>query len=332
MNNFIATLRGEKHDRVPVWFMRQAGRYLPDYVQLRKKKTIKEICQDPEAISRVSYSPVRVLGVDAAIIFSDILLPLESMGFRLEYNDSLGPLLSPLKNLNSVMEFDQSSFVYPLSQSVKKFREEHPEIPLIGFTGGPLTLSSYMIAGKSDRDLEITKSFAMKNDALFHRLLKISFDAIVKLARLQIGSGANVIQIFDSWAGSLPPSQFRDTYLGFLEELRNELNFPLIYFSTGTAGIIDEISRVGFDFLSVDSRVDIAKLGISLDKSIGLQGNLDPVIVENSPGKALHETQEILSSIGKRERYIFSLGHGVLPGTDPDTLKSIVEEVHSFDR
>ncbi len=330
--NFISALKGDRPDRIPVWFMRQAGRYLPQYHELRKNRSIKEICMDPRAVSDITYSPVELLGVDAAIIFSDILLPLESMGFDLEYRAGVGPVLSEFKGASAAESFSIKHFRYPLSESIGLFKDEHPDVPLIGFTAGPITLSSYMIAGKSDRDLSATKRHAMKDPQDFIMLIDRSVDAIISMARYQKAAGADVIQIFDSWAGALSPVQFNRIYRGFLEEIRSELDFPLIYFSTGTGGIVEDLATIGFDFLSLDWRMRLSDVRKRIGDSTGLQGNLDPEAAGSSPQIALQETRDILEGMKGKENYIFNLGHGVLPHTDPETLKKIVEEVHNYDR
>lgn len=330
--NFLSALNGEDHERIPVWFMRQAGRYLREYQELRLTHSIKEICKDPEIVSDISYLPVEKLGVDAAIIFSDILLPFESMGIDLEYRENIGPVLSEFKGLENILPFDINEFSYPLSLSIKKFKEKHRKTPLIGFTGGPVTLASYLIAGKSDRDLSVTKKFMLKNPSEFVKILDIITDMVIQIARYQKDAGTDVIQIFDSWAGALTSSQFRNIYSGFLNEIRNELNFPVIYFSTGTGSMIEDLVETGFDFLSLDWRCDLTSIKDRIDASIGLQGNLDPLTAESNLKAALRESREILNGMKEKNNYIFNLGHGVLPRTDPETLKKIVEEVHSFDR
>ncbi len=328
MNNFTEAIEGGSPENTPVWFMRQAGRYLPYYREIKGGKTIKDICMDSALTADISYYPVSELGVDAAIIFSDILLPLESMGMNLDYVEKTGPLLSPVKNLESLETFEKKAFDYPLSDSIRKFKAEHSGVPLIGFTGGPITLASYIIAGRSDRDLAVTRRFAYLKPALFAEILDLCADAVIKLSRYQKEAGADVIQIFDSWAGSLSSIQFEMTYRPFLQDIRSELEFPLIYFSTGTSGMIRSIADAGFDFLSVDWRADLLQVAREAGNSTGIQGNLDPFVVENSMPSALQEASVILERMKGRDNYIFNLGHGVLPATDPETLKKIVELVH----
>lgn len=330
--NFLKALKGEDTDETPVWFMRQAGRYLPQYIELRKNRSIKELCMDPDVVAEISHFPVEILGVDAAIIFSDILLPLETMGLKLEYEESVGPVVSGFKGYDSLIQFSTKEFRYPLQDSIRAFKVKHPNVPLIGFVGGPLTMASYAITGGSDRDLSATKRYAMKEPEGFVKVLDLMSDAIITLAKSQMSAGTSVIQIFDSWAGSLSPLQFNNIYRGFLEEVRSELDFPVIYFSTGSGGMAKDLSLLGYDFLSLDWRVDLSKVRNEIDDAVGLQGNLDPVAVESNESVALNETEEILDGMKGKNNYIFNLGHGVLPGTKPETLRKIVELVHNHDK
>lgn len=332
MNSFFRALKGELTEHIPVWFMRQAGRYMKEYMEIRHTMTIKEMCSDPDVTAKISYQPVENLGVDAAIIFSDILLPLESMGMNLDYVENTGPVLTPKKDISSLEQFSIGDFGYPLAESIHRFKSLHADTPLIGFTGGPLTLASYVIAGKSDRDLSITKAFAMKDPERFAEILKLTTGAVISLSKHQMSAGVDVIQIFDSWAGSLSPLQFDSLYRRFLEDIRSELHFPLIYFSTGTSGIVNELSAIGFNYLSLDWRTNLSSARNATGDSVGLQGNLDPVIAENSLEVSLKETEHILSGMRDKPDYIFNLGHGVLPATNPETLEKIVEAVHNFER
>ncbi len=338
MSDFTDALWGRNHHRIPVWFMRQAGRYLEGYSNLRKTMSIKELCMIPEIIEKITYEPVRELGVDAAIIFSDIILPAEGLGFTVDFKENLGPVIGnslvgerSMKNLHG---FISSEFKYPLDKSITYFREKHPEVPVIGFVGGPLTIASYLMAGSSDRDLSMSKRIMGTDPASFTSIMKLVTGMVIEVSKLQIRSGAIAIQIFDSWSGNLSPYTFSSLVKPYLEDIVSEISgsVPLIYFSTSTAGLLPVISGLGFDFLSLDWRLDLRDISERYGPGMGYQGNLDPSLVENFPARAFLEAKLIAESMKSSDRYVFNLGHGVLPGTKVKTLKKIVEIVHGVER
>ncbi len=338
MNSFLAALNDEPHDFTPIWFMRQAGRYLKGYRELRAKHSIKEICMDPNLTLKVTSEPVGLLGVDAGIIFSDITIPLEAMGFRLDFIENVGPVISnPLntnKELAGISEFSVSEMQYGTFAAIKKFNEEFPDVPIIGFSGGPLTIASYLTLGHPDRDLSATRTLLYQEDKSMIELMQMIREMVISNCKEQVKSGADAIQIFDSWAGFLPPSFLPWYREKFLTEIAAELSgiTKTIYFSTQTAGVIEELSKAGFDYLSLDWRVNLPLVSIKLDSGIGLQGNLDPVMVSRAPNLAISESRKLSELMNGKSNYIFNLGHGVLPDTDPETLKEIVRTVHQSGR
>ena len=338
MNNFLAALNGEPHDFTPVWFMRQAGRYLKGYRELRGKHSIKEICMDPELTLKVTSEPIGLLGVDAAIIFSDITTPLEAMGFHLDFLENVGPVISnPLntnKELAGIFDFSVSEMQYGTYAAIRKFKVDYPDVPIIGFSGGPLTIASYLTLGHPDRDLSATRTLFYRDDRTMMRLMQMIKEMVIANCREQVKSGADAIQIFDSWAGFLPPyllSWYRETYL---TEIASELSglTKTIYFSTQTGGMLEELARTGFDYLSLDWRVSLPLVSSRLNSDIGLQGNIDPVLASRAPKLAIHESGKLSEQMKAKDNYIFNLGHGVLPDTDPETLKEIVRTVHQSGR
>ena len=338
MSDFISSLKGEDHPRIPVWFMRQAGRYLKGYSQFRKSYSIKELCMNPEMTGEITYEPVMELGVDAAIIFFDIMLPAEALGFGVDFRENQGPViensLASDPTMKKLHDFNSSDFLYPLGTSIRNFKEKHNNVPIIGFAGGPLTIASYLMAGSSDRDLSFLKKILGSDTSSFRRIMKMVTEMVIEVAKIQIRAGSSAIQIFDSWSGNLSPYTFSQYVKPYLEEIVSDLSgsVPLIYFSTSTAGILKEIFSLGFDFLSLDWRMNLKDVMEIYGMKAGLQGNLDPYLVERFPDQAFREALIIARGMKDSDRYIFNLGHGVLPGTDVKTLKKIVEIVHGVER
>ena len=319
-------------DNIPVWFMRQAGRYLPSYMKVRKNKSIKDICANPDLISQISYSPVEDIGVDASIIFYDITLPFEAMGFNLDFMEKVGPVITPNTNSRIGHNYDPDQDKYALETGIKLFKAVHPDTFLYGFVGGPITLASYIIAGSSDRDLEKTIHFMMKEESRFGELMDQIFEMIITLSKKEINAGADAIQIFDSWAGSLPYGLF-DLYLNkYLQPLSSEISKYAfnVYFSTRTGSYAKLLSKTDFDFLSMDSRSLLSDIHSTCKYEKGMQGNLDPVYTTLSPEVALSETRRIIDDAKLIDRYVFNLGHGVLPNSNVECLKEIVKMVHFY--
>ncbi len=335
INPFLAVLKGEEPERIPVWFMRQAGRYLPEYQKIRMGRSIQEMCSDPNLINEITRQPINIIGVDAAIIFSDIMVPLEAMGFDITFKEGVGPVVSnsikDKPDMGGITPFDEKNLRYPIRESITKFRENNPGIPLIGFTGGPITLLSYATKGSADRDLEMTKSVMYTRQDTYHEAIDMISEMVVSYAKLQISAGVDAIQIFDSWAGSLSPYMFEryaERSLGWvLDELKGT-GIPIIYFGTGLSGLLDQISDLSFDVLSMDWRMKLSKVRSATKGKFILQGNLDPRVAATP--NYLQETKNILEDVGDDSRYIFNLGHGVIPITPPENLRSIVNYVHSY--
>lgn len=337
MNNFLAALDSLPHNQTPVWFMRQAGRYLPGYSSLRKEHSIKEICRNSELTARVTEEPVNLLGVDAAIVFSDITIPLEAMGFSVNFKQSVGPVISkPFtenRSLDRITDFTPSDYSFGTYDAIRKFKKDHPKTPLIGFSGGPLTVGSYISTGQTDRNLAATKSLIYNDDRNFSTLMGMLREMVISHCREQIRSGADAIQIFDSWAGYLSPREFRKYARKYLNDIRSELpsKTKIIYFSTQTGGMLEDLEDTGFDFLSLDWRVILSDASLDLKPETGLQGNLDPLMVAESPARAVRAASRISNSMRSKDNYIFNLGHGVLPNTNPETLREIVRTVHRLE-
>ncbi len=334
MNDFISALRQEPHSHIPVWFMRQAGRYMEEYRELRKSYNIREMCMNPEITEKITYAPIKLLGVDAAIIFADIILPLEAMGYKIDFNSS-GPNIEngyrQNKNMEGIHEFYAGELKYRTYDAIRLFKQNHPETPIIGFSGGLITVMSYVIAGISDNNLIYTKK-VMLNDRSFGIMKKMIKNMVLEYVKMQINAGVDAIQIFDSWLGALSPYTFekylKNDIIELVESIKSKV--PVIYFSTGSSGMIGQFNDINPDILSVDWRIQLGYARKILKNNIGLQGNLDPYLVQYSTEAAMEETRRILGDIGKEDNYIFNLGHGVLPDTTPETLKIITDSVHLY--
>ncbi len=330
-DNFTRALRGEDHEGIPVWFMRQAGRYLPGYSRIRNGLSFKEMMSNQAVIEEITYEPVKEIGVDAAIIFSDILLPLEAMGFSVEFTDKAGPKVKnnySKSRFRDIHEFEESSYPYPTEKAISDLKEKYG-VPVIGFSGAPLTLLSYLLMDFPDRDMIVTKSFMIDHAGEFRNIMILLSEMVSAYCRMQIRAGVDAIQIFDSWAGYLSPYEFERYEDPYLVEITSEIgaSVPLIYFSTQSSFFIGEM-KAAFDFLSIDWRVRIGKIAQTLPDRFGLQGNLDPSIINTS--RYLEETKNIIEDAAGLDRYIFNTGHGILPQTDPKRLREIVDYVHGL--
>jgi len=330
MDPFRKAIRGYDHDRIPVWFMRQAGRYLPSYMNYRQRMGIEEMMSSPDVIVEVTHDPVDRIGVDAAIIFADITTPLSGMGLRVKFLDSVGPVVEnniERSGISALEEFDPSSFSHPVLKAISKYRERYAD-PLIGFAGGPVTLLSYIISDSVDRDLFRVKRMMIVDEKAYREVMRRLTDMVVGFARMQISAGIDAFQIFDSWAGYLSPGEYEHFVKPYVYEVLQDLSgsIPTIYFSTMTSSYIIDMDLPA-DFYSVDWRIDMRKFSSETPDDRGIQGNLDPAIVNYD--YALHEALNIVKAVSGRERYIFNTGHGLLPSTDPEKLKRLVEYVHS---
>jgi uroporphyrinogen decarboxylase len=331
---FLRACRGEPVPHPPVWFMRQAGRALPEYRALRADIPMLQACTTPELIAEITVQPVRRYGVDAAIIFSDIVVPLKAIGVDLDIVPGVGPVVaSPFTTSADVdvlrpLEPVDVDF---LDTAVRLAVAELGSTPLIGFAGAPFTLASYLVEGGPSREHLKTKALMYSQPALWHQLLDRLASIAVAFLRVQVGAGARAVQLFDSWAGMLSPSDYR-TYVmphsaRVLAELA-DLQVPRIHFGVGTGELLALMGEAGADVVGVDWRVplDVAAARIGDDHAV--QGNLDPAMVF-APWEVIAEAASDVIARGRAARgHIFNLGHGVLPTTDPDVLSRLVEFVH----
>ncbi|HVB20129.1 MAG TPA: uroporphyrinogen decarboxylase [Candidatus Paceibacterota bacterium] len=332
-DNFLKACRSERVERIPVWFMRQAGRSLPGYRKLREKYDMLTLAQTPELAARVSIEPIELLGVDAAIIFADIMLLPIAMGVDVKIVDSIGPVIDdPIKAVADIARlkpFEAGDVDY-LQQTIKILRTEL-KVPLIGFSGAPFTLASYLIEGKPSRTWTKTKCFMFEEPQAWNRLMETLSDAIVRYLIVQIDAGAEAVQLFDSWVGCLAPGDYRQYVLPHMQRIFKALaskKVPRIHFGTDTGAMLSDFSNVDCEVIGVDWRIDISEAR-RIVQSKALQGNLDPAVLLANHRIIERKVDEILGVLDPHVGYIFNLGHGILPGTDARKVKMLVEYIHS---
>jgi uroporphyrinogen decarboxylase len=332
-DRFLRACRREPVDATPVWFMRQAGRSLPEYRKIRERATLAEIVGDAALCAEVSLQPVERLGVDAAIVFADITTPLPGAGIAVELVEGVGPVIAePIRtfaDLDRVRPFDPSASVAPLLEAIGIIRRGSP-VPVIGFAGAPFTLASYLIEGRSPRGLERTKTMLHSEPALWAGLMERLVDLDLAYLRAQVAAGAQALQLFDSWVGALSPADYRAAvapHMRRLVEGLRGLDVPIIQFGTSTAGLLTSIAATGGDVIGLDWRIGLAD-GWALVPDRAVQGNLDPTVLLAGYEASEAAADAILAEAGGRPGHIFNLGHGVLPETDADHLRRLVDRVH----
>jgi uroporphyrinogen decarboxylase len=332
-DTFLNACYGKKTDHIPVWFMRQAGRSLPGYRELRKRYDVLTLTQTPELAARVSLEPIERLGVDAAILFADIMLLPIAMGVDVRIVESVGPIVdTPLVNdsdIRKMKPFDPDNAKY-LQETIKILRNEL-QVPLIGFSAAPFTLASYLIEGEPTRKWLKTKRFMFEQTDDWNLLMETLSDAIVDYLSMQIDAGAQAVQLFDSWVGCLAPADYRQYVLPHVQKIfiaLKDTGVPRIHFGTDTAGLLPDISSLDCEVIGLDWRIDIAQAKAALGNKI-LQGNLDPVVML-ADGKIIHtQVDRIIDSLPSHDGFIFNFGHGVQPETDDAKLRELVEYIHA---
>ena len=333
-SDFVRACRSEPHERVPVWFMRQAGRSLPEYHAVRGTGSILDAIAEPDRAVEITLQPVRRYGVDAAILFSDIVVPVHAVGFGVDVVPGTGPVVA--QPFSSSSDLDRLRPLEPeidtpyVIETVARLAETL-EVPLIGFAGAPFTVASYLVEGGPSRHQARTKALMVSNPPLWHELMdRLAAMAVASLLS-QVEAGASAVQLFDSWAGSLSPHQYRECVaphsarvLGALREA----GVPRIHFGVGTGELLDQMGECGADVVGVDFRVPIDAARRRVGPGKALQGNLDPAIALAGPEAACDATRAVLAANGGHPGFVFNLGHGVLPGSDPEVLARVVQVVH----
>jgi uroporphyrinogen decarboxylase len=329
----VRAARREPVERTPVWFMRQAGRSLPEYREIRKRATLFEICADAELCAEVTLQPVRRHDVDAAVIFADIVLPVTGMGVDVRLVDGVGPVVdAPIASLADVerLAVPEAGTALPaLMGAIATVRAElRPDQALVGFCGGPFTVAGYLVEGKPSRDFARTKRLMYAEPEVWHALLGKLADTFCEYVRAQAAAGADVIQLFDSWAGALSQEDYREFVAPYSARILAAARVPTIHFGTGTTHILEDMAEVGGDVIGLDWRIPIARGWAMAGEDRGVQGNLDPALLLGPWERVYDGANRILDAVGGRPGHIFNLGHGVLPATDPDVLGRLVALVH----
>ncbi len=334
---FLAACRRESTSYTPVWLMRQAGRYMEEYRKLRAQHGFLELCKRPDLATEITVMPVEKLGVDAAILFADILLLLEPMGVGLEYTKEDGPVIhfqiSSRTQVEQLVEFEPQEALPFVFETVRKSCAAlGGRVPLIGFAAAPFTLASYLVEGGGSRNYLKTKKLIYSNPGAWRGLMERLSSATAKYLNAQLAAGAQAVQLFDSWAGCLSPDDYERHVLPHTRATIGAITpgNPVIHFSTGTGGFLRSIRTAGGDVIGVDWRVKLDAAWESLGPDVGIQGNLDPAALLASPKEIRRRVEDILGQANGRPGHIFNLGHGVLPETPVDHVIAMVNAVHEL--
>lgn len=331
----IDALHCRNHDRAPVWLMRQAGRYMPEYRALRQKYSFLEMCHTPELVTEVTQQPLKAFGMDAAILFSDILVIPEALGVGLRFDDGAGPIIErPLGSAADVANLPRVDMREALDYVVQGIKLLLPNlnVPLIGFCGAPFTLASYMIEGKVSRDLRKTKQWMLRDPASFHALLDRLADEAISYLNMQAEAGVEAVQIFDSWAGVLGHSQFCEFSLKYLKKITDTIKpkVPVILFCKGASVFASDLVQANPSAISIDWNAQLSSLRPSIPSSIAIQGNLDPDILYAPLPHLRKEVNALLDSMKGDPGYVFNLGHGITPEVPVEAVRELVDTVKEY--
>ena len=336
-DRFLRACRKESVDCTPVWMMRQAGRYLEEYRALRAKYSFIETCKTPELAVEITLQPIRRFEIDAAIIFADILLPLENMGIDFEFTKDEGPQINnPLRTrgdierMRAINPWEEMSYLMEAIKLVK--RELAGQVPLIGFSGAPFTLASYLAEGSGSKNYVFVKSLMYKEPEAWHLLMEKLTDLVIVYLNDQIRAGVDAVQVFDSWVGCLSCADYREYVLPYQKQLMAGLNkaVPHIHFAFGASHLLSLVQEAGGDVIGLDWRMDLDEAWKTLNHGPAIQGNLDPVALYGSRDYISKRVRDILARAGNRSGHIFNLGHGILPTVPPDNAKYMIDLVHEL--
>jgi uroporphyrinogen decarboxylase len=323
----VRAARLEPVERTPVWFMRQAGRSLPGYREIRRRHSLFEVCRRPELCAEVTLEPVRAHGVDAAVMFADIMLPVLGMGVDVELVENVGPVIE--RPIRAAADVEALHVPHPdesvpfILEAVRLVRAElEPERALVGFCGGPFTVAGYLVEGKPTRDFVQTKRLMYGAPEVWHALMEKLTEMSIRYLRAKVEAGADVVQLFDSWVGALSLADYVEFVSPYSQRILSAIAAPTIHFGTGTQHLLATMTG---DVIGIDWRSSVDDV---LETGRGVQGNLDPTLLLGPFARVEEKTQEILILAGGRPGHIFNLGHGVLPDTDPADLQRLVELVH----
>jgi uroporphyrinogen decarboxylase len=337
---FLDACHHQQPDATPVWFMRQAGRCLAEYRDLRKRYDILTMAKTPELCAQVTLMPVKEFGVDAAVLYADIMLPLEGMGVSLEIQPDIGPIIhNPIRTMqdvNALRIIDAEEATPYVMQAIRLVRRELAgEQAVIGFSGAPFTLACYLIEGQPSRDYALAKSLMYGQPEIWHALMNKLTEVMSRYLLAQISAGVDAVQLFDSWVGALSPSvyrQFVQPYSQRIFETIKQTGTPAIHFGTGTASLLELMAEAGGDIISIDWRMDLDSAWERIGYDRGIQGNLDPTLLLTTWNVIEKGMQDVLQRASNRPGHIFNLGHGVFADTPPDMLRRLVDAVHESTR
>lgn len=324
----------DQTDRPPVWMMRQAGRYQKEYREVRKKYTLEDICKIPEVCAEVTLLPIEQFGFDAAIIFSDIMIPLQPMGMDFEYKEGVGPIIhNPIESAKDVKNLKNLDFDKDLQFTGKSLQmlKKELQVPCIGFVGGPFTLASYMLEGGPSKSYAKMKSFMYRESKSWHLLMEKLADNMAEYLVYQVENGAMAVQIFDSWVGALSVEDYREYVYPHMQKmmvkLKAKTEVPIILFGTNTSHLLADFRETGADVIGIDWKTDLAHAWKALGNEVAVQGNLDPTLLFAEHDLLEKRTKALLDSVKGQAGYIFNLGHGILPKTPVENVKRVVDLV-----
>lgn len=336
-DRFLRACRKEPTDRTPVWFMRQAGRYMAEYRALREKHDILTLCRTPELAVQVTLQPIDALGVDAAILFSDLLLPLEPLGVPFHFAAGEGPVVdAPVRSAADVAKlraFEPREAHAPVLEAIRLLRRAlDGRVPLIGFAGAPFTLASYAVEGGHSSHFTLTKRMMYEAPETWHRLAALLASVVADYLRAQVEAGAQALQVFDSWVGALDAADYREFVLPHVRALFDgveDTGVPLIHFGTGTGHLLALQREAGGDVIGVDWRTPLDEGWQRIGHDRAVQGNLEPHALFAPLPRLLARVDDVLARAGRRAGHVFNLGHGILPGTPVEHVRAVVEHVHA---
>lgn len=335
---FLRSARKEPVNQTPVWIMRQAGRYMKEYRALRERVDFLTLCKTPELAAEATLLPIDILGVDAAILFSDILIPVEAMGIEVVFSEKRGPVFpTPVQTESQVSALripdpeEQTPFVMEAIRLVR--RDLKDRVPLIGFAGSPYTLATYIIEGETSRNFNQIKRWMYQSPDLLHTLLKKLTRTVSDYLRAQVRAGVHAVQLFDTWAGMLAPDEYSEFALPYtrqiFQDLKRDAGFagPVILYVNGGGTLLERMVESGADVIGLDWRIDIQDARRRVGKDVALQGNLDPCVLYASPEVIRQQVRKVLQRFGNGSGHIFNLGHGILPDTPVENARALVEAV-----
>ena len=336
-DRFLRACRRETTDRTPVWFMRQAGRYMAEYRALREKHDILTLCRTPELAVQVTLQPIDALGVDAAILFSDLLLPLEPLGVPFHFAAGEGPVVdAPVRthaDVEKLRAFEPREAHAPVLEAIRLLRRAlDGRVPLIGFAGAPFTLASYAVEGGHSNHFTLTKRMMYEAPETWHRLAALLASVVADYLRAQVEAGAQALQVFDSWVGALDAADYREFVMPHVKALFDgikDTGVPLIHFGTGTGHLLALQREAGGDVIGVDWRTPLDEGWDRIGHDRAVQGNLEPHALFAPLPRLLARVDDVLARAGGRPGHVFNLGHGILPGTPVEHVRAVVEHVHA---